>query len=309
MAQSNFNSNNQQVTTPASPALCSPAGVLVVRARGGDESALLDLWMLVEKSAKRLAANSAKAKSTFDPLKAMSKPQMKSAEGISYLWELMMATVFNDDHLRWTGFDKHGAPISFEKHFANMAKFKLNGLRFEQSHSGRYSRRTWKRWWDIVIENSPHGQVDDRAIDIARERVKAKEYAGTKLAISLRTFDQCREDYWGHMDLSIDREQKIETGESVLGSEVLADPMFMFPINSPEGDVAQAAFEGLSQRHQEMFGRANGLFGEKELLADIAADHGITEQRVGQIVSSVRKVLAAAVEDYRFANGLPEYQQ
>ena len=229
----------------------------------------------------------------------------RDGQQIGYL--LLVDALRGEGWKQYTGTDSHGNPILFEAHFRWAFKKLLADFRFKESTSGRYSRRHRNRWESLVVLHSDVGAVTMQAIDAAREAVKRGDYKNTELAMKVEKFDACTEDYFNDRQaVSLDKPfSDDEDDADVTVADTIVQTVFSLPETTPEQQIASEALERLPERKRQMFMRATGLIGEKELLADIAKDYGITEQGVGYNVLGVKKFLASCIEEYRFAAGLP----
>jgi len=276
-------------------------------ARGGDENAFEQLRQHLWRSAELQSAKSAKYVFGSDVDQAMGRDGYAYREGLNIAFDLIREMVYGDGSRHYTGLDSRGKHVSVEKHFRVMFKHELIEFRFKNSHSGEYDRRTWGRFETIVKNHDEFGQLTLRAVDRGRVAVKRGDYVGTPLSISVDTYDACTKDLFGHEDLSLDRPFHTDksTGREETYGDRQPDVIFTLEPTTPEGRIAQEALESLGPRKQAIFERANGLTGDRETLADIGNDYGLTEQRIGQIVKACKQYIAAAVEDYRFEHGLP----
>lgn len=279
-----------------------------------DDAALELLWERVLPDAEAIAAKSAKfnrRKKADSFKKAMNKHEISFRDHLSFAYEVLTMAVRGEGARRFTGQDSNGNAILFKPHFRYSLKKEFIEFRSGNSHSRKFSRRTFGRWSNFVKAYSGVGQVTFQAIDDAREAVKNGE---AKLAVktaepftmTLETFDDVMNDFFDDREaISLDAYISDDEDDEETVADSIVSTVFDLQESTPEGRIAEEALDRLSDRKRSMFERAHGLTGKKEPLIDIGADFGISGQAVGQQVRGVQKYIAGCIEEYRFANGLP----
>jgi hypothetical protein len=241
----------------------------------------------------------------------MQTHEISFRDHVSYAYEVLIMATRGTGVRRYTGYDSNGNPITFKAHFRYSLKKEFIEFRSENSHSRKYSRRTYGRWSNFVEAYSGVGQITYQAIDDAREAVKSGE---AKLALktaepfnmTLAMFDDVMASFFGGQEAtSLDTYISEDEDNEETVADFIVSTVFDLQESTPEGRIAEEALDRLSDRKRSMFERAHGLTGKKELLIDIGADYGISGQAVGQQVRGVQKYIAGCIEEYRFANGLP----